>query len=95
MPTDDTPEARIARWTERDATIGLAGEVEQLRAALAAREREVENLRERAAQLGHRVVGLEVERNSLAATVARTARPKFSRRLYRKARSVAGRLLRR
>lgn len=95
MTTDDTPEARVARWTERDAAVGLAGEVEQLRAALADRIQEVENLRERTAQLGHRLVGLEVERNSLAAAVERSRRPTLARRVYRRARSLAGRVIRR
>jgi hypothetical protein len=92
---DDSPEARLARWTDRDTAIGLVAEVEQLKAALAERERELANLRERCAQLGNRVAALEVERNGLAASVARARRPSFVRRLYRRARSLAGRVLRR
>ena len=92
---DESPEARLARWTERDAAIGLVAEVEQLKAALEERERELANLRERCAQLGNRVSSLEVERNGLAASVERAQRPSIARRLYRRARSLAGRVLRR
>lgn len=89
---DDAPEARLARWTERDRAIGLVAEAEQLRATLAERDREVTDLRERCAQLGLRVTALEVERNRLAAQVAQAQRPSLARRLYRRARSVAARL---
>jgi len=92
---DDTPEARLARWTERDTAIGLVGEVEQLRERLAVRDREVANLRERCMQLGQRVTGLEVERDRLATLVAREPRPTVARRVLRRARRLAGSVLRR
>jgi cell division protein FtsB len=90
---DDGPEARLARWTERDAAIGLVAEVEQLRATIVERDREIANLRERCAQLGQRVAGLEVERNGLAGAVSRAQRPSIARRLYRRARRLAARAL--
>jgi hypothetical protein len=93
--SDDTPEARLARWTERDAAIGNVAEVEQLRALLAGRDREIANLRERAAQLGLRVTALELERNRLARLVAHAQRPSLGGRLIRRGRAVAARVLRR
>jgi hypothetical protein len=73
---DDSPEARVARWTERDAAIGAHAEVEQLRAVLAERDREVANLRERAAQLAHNVMALQLER-----TASTRCSPRFRLRL--------------
>jgi hypothetical protein len=91
----DTPEARLARWTERDTAIGLVAEVEQLRARLADRDREVANLRERCAELGHRVAGLEIERSRLGALVASAPHTTLAARIYRRTRRFAGRVLRR
>ena len=93
MTDDETPEARLARWAERDFAIGLVAEAEQLRATVAQRDREIVNLRERATQLGLRVTALELERNRLSRLVARAQRPSLTRRLVTRGRAVAGRLL--
>jgi hypothetical protein len=90
---DETPQARLARWTERDTAIGFVAENEQLREQIATRNRELANLRARGAELAQRVTALEIERDALARLVARTQRPPLSRRLYRKLRSVAARAL--
>ncbi len=44
VSSDDTPAARLARWTSTDAAIGSAAEVEQLEAQLAEARREVADL---------------------------------------------------
>ena len=96
--TDDSPEARVARWTERDAAIGAHAEVEQLRAILAERDREVANLRERATQLAHNVTSLQLERNRLDALLAQVPPPPPPPpppSVARRVRSFAGRILRR
>jgi regulator of replication initiation timing len=92
---NDTPEQRLARWAERDAVIGLDAELTQVRHQLGEREREVRDLRARCEQLSNRVTQLELERTSLQHRVAAAARVPASRRVYRRARSLAGRALRR
>ncbi|HSB86277.1 MAG TPA: hypothetical protein VLD86_08215, partial [Ilumatobacteraceae bacterium] len=62
---DDTPTARLARWTERDAAIGVAAEAEQLRAKLAERDAEVADLRARLVNLANRVGQLEADNLAL------------------------------
>ena len=88
-----TPEERIARWAERDAVIGLEAEAVQLRADLAERDMTIATLRERTEQLANRVAQLTIENDALCHQVAAAQRPAFSRRVYRKARSVAGRVI--
>jgi hypothetical protein len=53
--SDDTPEARLARWTARDAEIGAAAERDELRLRLAAAEREIADLRARLARMADAV----------------------------------------
>ncbi len=93
----DTDEvaARLARWAERDAVVGLDAELGQVRHQLTERDAEVRDLRARVEQLGNRVTQLELERSALQHQVVALLRVPLSRRVYRKARSVAGRALRR
>lgn len=91
----DTAAARLSRWAERDAVVGLSAELEQVAAQLLERDREVVNVRERAANLAQRVAQLTVERDRLHHQVQTLQRPSFASRAYRRARRVAGRLLRR
>lgn len=88
-----TPEERIARWAERDAVVGLTAEAEQLRADIAERDTTIATLRERADQLANRVAQLSIENDALRHQVAAAQRPDVTRRVYRKARSVAGRVI--
>lgn len=107
--TDETPQARLARWTERDSAIGLVAEVEQLTARLAEREREVANLRERCVQLGqrmtaadaererlgHLVDSLELERTRLVGVLESERPPSLTRRVARRARRELSSLVQR
>jgi hypothetical protein len=93
VSSSETPEARLARWTERDVAIGLVAEVEQLRAAIAQRDREIADLRERAAQLGLRMTALELERNRLSHLIARAERAPIARRVIVRCRALVARLL--
>lgn len=94
---DETPEQRLARWTSTDAAIGLAAEVEQLRAQLAERQREVDDLRVRLTQLANRLAQAEAADN---AGPRRAARPisltagQAVRRVYHRGRAIATRLRR-
>jgi chromosome segregation ATPase len=90
----DSPEARIARWAERDAVVGLDAELHQARAQLAERDAEIATLRQRSEQLANRVAQLTIANDALAHQVAALQQAPVSRRLYRRARSVAGRALR-
>ncbi|MEP7045397.1 MAG: hypothetical protein ABI949_01890 [Ilumatobacteraceae bacterium] len=85
----DTPADRLARWTAADAAIGLAAEGEQLRAQLAERIAETADLRARLAQLGNRIAQVESENAEFRRVASRVPLRSFTRRLYRKARSVA------
>jgi hypothetical protein len=93
--TVDEVAARLARWAERDAAVGLDAELTQVRHRLTERDAEVRDLRARVEQLGNRVTQLELERSALQHQVVALQRVPLSRRVYRKARSVAGRALRR
>jgi hypothetical protein len=93
VTADESPEARLARWTERDTAIGLVAENEQLRARLVERDREVENLRARSSELAQRLAALRIERDTLARRVDAAQRPPLTRRLYRRARALAARAL--
>jgi riboflavin biosynthesis pyrimidine reductase len=85
---DETPAARLARWTSVDAAIGLAAEAEQLRAQLEARRAEVDDLRARLAQLTSRVAQVEAD-NAELRRVARRVPP------FTLARRILGRVYRR
>ena len=91
-PAGETPEARIARWTERDAAVGLEAELVQVRATVAGRDAQIATLRQRCDQLANRVVQFEIERDALRHRVVAAERPPLGRRVYRLARRVAGRM---
>ena len=89
MTADETPEQRLARWTATDAAIGSAAEVEELRARLAERDGEADDLRARLAHLTSRVAQLESEAADLRRSARRPSVGSLARRVYRRARSVA------
>lgn len=92
MTTD--PEATLARWARRDAAIGLDAELAEVRHALAVRDAEVVDLRERNERLAQRVAQLVTERDWLARRIAALERLPLTRRVYRRARSLAVRAMR-
>ena len=63
--TEESPAQRLARWTAADAAIGVAAEAEQLRAQLAERIAELDDLKARLAQLTSRVAQVEAENADL------------------------------
>lgn len=91
--TTETYEQRLARWAERDAVVGLDAELRQAQAALADRDAQLVTSRERTEQLANRITQLEIERDGLRQRIAASERPPLTRRVYRRARSVAGRVL--
>lgn len=91
---DDSPEARLARWIGRDAEIGLAAQRDQLVDQLAARDREIADLRERLAHLTNAVGQLRAEKAKLVGLVQRRGGGSFSHQAYRRLRSVVGMLVR-
>ena len=92
MTTDnETPAERLARWTATDAAIGLAAEGNQLRAQLAERGAEVDDLRARLTQLTNRVAQVEAENAELRRHASRVPLGNLAHRAYRKARSAAAR----
>ena len=95
IDTADSVERRLARWAERDAVVGLDAELDQTRLRLAEREGELRDLRSRIEQLANRVTQLELERNALQHQVVALGRVPVTKRVVRRARSVAGRALRR
>jgi hypothetical protein len=86
-------DAKLARWAQRDAAIGLAAELTEVRVTVSARETEVADLRERNERLAQRVAQLVTERDGLARRLAKLERTPLSRRVYRRARLVAQRAL--
>lgn len=92
---NDSIDERLARWAERDAVVGLDAELTQFRHRVAQRDDEVRDLRVRIEQLGNRITQLELERLALQHQVVALQRVPMTRRVYRKARSVAGRVLHR
>jgi hypothetical protein len=90
MSVDET----LARWAQRDAAIGLDAELAEVRLALEGRDSEIADLRQRNEQLAQRVAQLVTERDGLSRQVAALQRPPLSHRVYRRARSFAGRALR-
>ena len=87
--TEESPAERLARWTTTDAAIGLAAEAEQLRAQLAERIAELDDLKARLAQLTSRVAQVEAENSDLRRNASRVPMTSIARRVYRRARSVA------
>jgi len=90
----DPVAARLARWEERDAAIGLAAELEQSRSLVAERDREIVALRERGERLAQRVAQLTTERDGLQRKIDALQRPTFAARAQGKARRIVGRALR-
>ena len=88
-------EQRLARWTERDAVVGLDAELHQVRHQLAERDTTIRDLNVRLEQVGNRITQLELERAGLQHQVVALQRAPLGRRIYRTARRVAGRSLRR
>lgn len=89
----DTPEQRISRWAERDAVVGLDAELRQARTALSDRDVQLATLRERCEELANRLTQIEIERDALRRRVVASGRPPMGRRMYRRARSMATRVL--
>ena len=87
--TEESPAERLARWTTTDAAIGLAAEAEQLRAQLAERIAELDDLKARLAQLTSRDAQVEAENSDLRRNASRVPMTSIARRVYRRARSVA------
>jgi hypothetical protein len=85
---------RLARWAQRDAAIGLDAELTEVRAALAARDAEIADLRQRNEQLAQRVAQLATERDLLSRQVGTSHRRPLWRWAYLRARAVAGKVLR-
>lgn len=94
MSSESDVDGRLARWAERDAAVGLAAELEQVRARLGERDSEVANLRERSGRLAQRVAQLTAERDRLGHQVASLQQPAIASRAYRRARGLAERVLR-
>ena len=86
---DETPEQRLARWTDADAAIGSTAEAEQLRAQLAERVAEMDDLKARLGQLVSRVAQLEADNASLRRAAGRMPVGSLARKVYRRARSAA------
>jgi hypothetical protein len=90
-----TPAERVAQWAATDAAIGIAAEAEQLRARLAGRDTEAADDKARIAQLTHRIAQVESENAELRRSASRVPVSGVARKVYRKARSIAARRLRR
>ena len=91
--SDESPEQRLARWTDVDAAIGIAAEAEQLRARLSEKVAETDDLQARLAQLTSRVAQLEAANAELRHTAGRVPLTVLARRVYRRGRSAAARRL--
>ncbi len=91
--SDESPPERIARWTDTDAAIGIAAEAEQLRARLAERDAEIDDLRARLGQLISRVAQLEADNAELRRAASRVSVSGLGRRVYVRVRSTAARRL--
>ena len=96
---DETPEQRLARWTSTDAAIGNAAEAEQLKAQLAERTTEIDDLRARLAQLSTRVAQVESDNAELRRVANRVPPLTLVRRacskVYRRLRAAVGKLVHR
>jgi chromosome segregation ATPase len=93
-PTPD-PRQRLDRWRERDAAIGLSAEVDQLRAAVAERDLQLADMRERIGRLAQQNAQLTQQRDQLARSAQAGARPAMTGRVYRGVRRLGGKVLRR
>jgi len=89
----DTPEQRLARWAERDVVVGLDAELHEARAIIGERDAEVAALKARNTQLANQVAQLSVERDAQRRRQVSSTQPSFARRVYRRLRSIVGRLV--
>lgn len=89
------PRQRLDRWRDRDAAIGLSAEADQLRAAVAERDLQLADMRERINRLAQQNAQLTQQRDQLANGANAVARPSTSGRVYRGVRRIAGKVLRR
>jgi small-conductance mechanosensitive channel len=89
------PQQRLDRWRERDAAIGLSAEADQLRAAVAERDLQLTDMRERINRLAQQNAQLTQQRDQLANRAHAAARPSTSGRVYRGVRRLVGKVLRR
>jgi regulator of replication initiation timing len=85
----ESPIERLARWADADAAIGVVAEAEQLRAQLAERVAEIDDLRARLGQLVSRVAQVEADNAELRRAASRMSLGSLARRVYRRARSAA------
>ena len=95
MSTDDEVQQRLDRWQARDAAIGLTAEVDQLRAALAERDGQLADMRERIGRLAHQIAQLTQQRDQLTNRAHAVDRPHAGRRTYLAVRRSGGAVLRR
>ena len=86
---------RLDRWRDRDAAIGLSAEADQLRAAVAERDIQLADMRERINRLAQQNAQLTQQRDQLANRATAVARPSTSGRVYRGVRRLTGKVLRR
>lgn len=84
------PDEQLARWAERDAAVGLAAELDQVRGDLAARDAEIADLRARNEQLAQRVTQLRAERDHVSRVNRRLQKPSIPRRVVHRLRWLAG-----
>ena len=89
------PQQRLDRWRHRDAAIGLSAEADQLRAAVAERDLQLNDMRERLGRLAQQNVQLTQQRDQLANRANAVARPSTSGQVYRGVRRLTGKVLRR
>jgi chromosome segregation ATPase len=86
---------RLERWRERDAAVGLSAEADQLRAAVAERELQIADMRERINRLAQQNAQLTQQRDQLANRANVSPRPSTAGRVYRGVRRLTGKVLRR
>ena len=89
------PQQRLDRWRDRDAAIGLNAEADQLRAAVAERDLQLADMRERINHLAQQNAQLTQQRDQFARRANAVAQPPVSGRVYRGVRRFTGKLLRR
>jgi uncharacterized coiled-coil DUF342 family protein len=95
MTSDDDVQQRLDRWKSRDAAVGLSAEVDQLRAAVAERDNQLADMRERIGRLAQQNAQLTQQRDQLANRADAVARPAMAGRVYRGVRRIGGKVLRR
>jgi hypothetical protein len=83
---DEPPIERAARWTDVDAAIVTDADAAQLRAQVAERVAEIDDLKARLGQLIGRVAQLEADNAELRRAANRVSPGELARRVYRRAR---------